>query len=314
MAIVSASDIPTFKWGIVTGVNPLEIKLDGDTAPLALIPDALHGDYIIGDRIRVELSKNRVVVVGKAGAQTTGWLGTRDLNSVRKTGTYIQTANADATAARNYPNGTAGYLEVISTSQGYNGDFLLQRYTDYNFSQVNRVGSLVWERSFYNGVWYPWVPMTPNSGLPAPFVGNGNSAASIGSTGWAAIPGALRAEYPAYTRDLLVDVRFGALGSVSTGYWMIGMSIFQSSGPAWNVPPEQGDPGLFSSPSVGQSLYGLYAQFSQTTTQVGLSGTKRVKVPAGVASVFQMAARKSVASATAVMNYSSMEVIPVAWV
>lgn len=59
-------DITSFKWATVTGVNPLSIKLDGDTAPLALIPDSLvdPSTIVVGDRVRVELSLRKVVIHG----------------------------------------------------------------------------------------------------------------------------------------------------------------------------------------------------------------------------------------------------------
>lgn len=221
-------DMTSFKWATVRGTGPLQVQLDGDADPLALIPDSLVDPTLlkVGDRVRVELSLRKVVVHGKA-----------------------------------------------------------------------------------NGALPP-----PDPSLPEPWAGNGTSPAPVTSgTSWGRIPGALRLEWPAYDRDLLVDVRFGALGSTNSGYWMIGMSIFQSAGPAWNIPPEQPDPAAVGDNVAGSSLYGMYAPFSQSTQQIQLFGIKRVLIPAGIPSVFQMASRKSVAGATASMNYSSVEIIPIKW-
>jgi hypothetical protein len=65
---------------------------------------------------------------------------------------------------------------------------------------------------------------------------------------------------------------------------------------------------------VGSPVYGLYAPFSQTTSQLQLSGVKPVVIPAGVQAIFQMAVRKSVSGAVAAINYSNMQVKPVRWV
>ena len=59
----------TFTWATVTAVNPLAIKLDGDSASLGLIPDSLVDplSLTVGDRVRVEQSLRRVVVHGRSG-------------------------------------------------------------------------------------------------------------------------------------------------------------------------------------------------------------------------------------------------------
>ena len=90
MTIQTVGDITSFKWATVEVVSPLSIQLDGDTAPLALIPDSLVDplELFVGARVRVELSLRKVVIHGvndggglsgeiKAIAQATvpaGWL------------------------------------------------------------------------------------------------------------------------------------------------------------------------------------------------------------------------------------------------
>lgn len=61
-------DITSFKWATVTGVNPLAIRLDGDPAALALIPDSLIDPLSlgVGARVRVELSLRKCVIHGAA--------------------------------------------------------------------------------------------------------------------------------------------------------------------------------------------------------------------------------------------------------
>lgn len=64
--ITDVKDLTSFKWATVTGINPLAIKLDGDTTPLALIPESLVDPRMlyVGDRVRVELSLRKVVIHG----------------------------------------------------------------------------------------------------------------------------------------------------------------------------------------------------------------------------------------------------------
>ena len=68
--ISDVRDITSFKWATVTDTAPIEIQLDGDSTPLALIPDSLVDplELSVGDRVRVELSLRKVVIHGKSQA------------------------------------------------------------------------------------------------------------------------------------------------------------------------------------------------------------------------------------------------------
>ncbi|QKN87721.1 tail fiber [Microbacterium phage Ixel] len=93
MTIQTLGDITSFKWGTITALSPLAVKLDGDTAALSLIPDTLVDPTTlwVGARVRVELSLRRVVIHGvnngaegfqsgdivataRSGAARQGWL------------------------------------------------------------------------------------------------------------------------------------------------------------------------------------------------------------------------------------------------
>ena len=71
-----------FKWATVTGISPLRIKLDGDTTAIPTTPDSLidPATLAVDDRVRTELSGNRLVVLGRVGgnskrtAFTPSWL------------------------------------------------------------------------------------------------------------------------------------------------------------------------------------------------------------------------------------------------
>lgn len=75
--IQDVSDITSFKWATVTRISPLAVKLDGDTAALALVPDSLIDPkaMFIGLRVRVELSLRKVVIHGTSSGKIVGRIG-----------------------------------------------------------------------------------------------------------------------------------------------------------------------------------------------------------------------------------------------
>lgn len=70
MPVNDITDMTSFKWATVTTAAPsaLAIQLDGDTAPLALVPDSLvdPNELLVGDRVRVELSVRKCIIHGAA--------------------------------------------------------------------------------------------------------------------------------------------------------------------------------------------------------------------------------------------------------
>ncbi|MGV4328827.1 phage tail protein [Trueperella pyogenes] len=60
-----------WRWGNVVGVGPVRVRLDGDSEPLGVTPDVLCGVQV-GDRVRVQISNRRMVIVGKLGGAPTG--------------------------------------------------------------------------------------------------------------------------------------------------------------------------------------------------------------------------------------------------
>ena len=73
-------------------------------------------------------------------------LSTEDLNTVTRTGVYVQPRNRNARTAGNYPVPAAGLLEVHTL-----GGFIFQRYTAYESNGI-------FTRSYYNyrDAWEPW--------------------------------------------------------------------------------------------------------------------------------------------------------------
>lgn len=56
---------PTFRWGVVTGTNPLAVQLDASDAPLAGKVDTLVSGLVVGDRVQVLWQNRRAVVIGR---------------------------------------------------------------------------------------------------------------------------------------------------------------------------------------------------------------------------------------------------------
>lgn len=59
-----------FRWGTVTSTSPLAVRLDGDTAPLASVPDTLVDGLHVGDRVWCQIYRRRVVIIGGAKPST----------------------------------------------------------------------------------------------------------------------------------------------------------------------------------------------------------------------------------------------------
>ncbi|QIG58110.1 minor tail protein [Microbacterium phage Zepp] len=95
MTIQDIRDITSFKWATIKTVDPLSIQLDGDTAPLALIPDSLIDPLLlkVNDRVRVELSLRKVVIHGKSNGVAPKEQGKVLLRPTSVVGATVNAAN-----------------------------------------------------------------------------------------------------------------------------------------------------------------------------------------------------------------------------
>lgn len=109
----------TFKWGTVTSVSPLRVKLDGDTVALPVKPSLLVSPaaLAVGDRVRCELANRRLIVYGLRDDGDTGWVDvapyfleatSADIKRVGSTGMLRATVGVDI------PTGTSS-MDVTST-------------------------------------------------------------------------------------------------------------------------------------------------------------------------------------------------------
>lgn len=58
-----------FVWGTIYNQSPLAVRLDGETSPIGVTPDALVDKSLLreGDRVRCEFDGRRVIIWGVAG-------------------------------------------------------------------------------------------------------------------------------------------------------------------------------------------------------------------------------------------------------
>ena len=109
------------RWATVTGVSPLRIKLDGDTTAIPTTPDSLinPATLAVDDRVRTELSGNRLVVLGRAGGVTTATdaeaiLGDEDAKAVTSAALAAVLADAGVRADLGIPYGFAAGIVTIT--------------------------------------------------------------------------------------------------------------------------------------------------------------------------------------------------------
>lgn len=97
-----------------------------------------------------------IYATGSIGSERAMYLGTTNLNSVPFDGPWVQSANAQALASRNYPGGggTAGHLY-----QATYGSMVYQTYQEYNSS------SHYFHRQKYGSTWYGWVRVLTDNSL-----------------------------------------------------------------------------------------------------------------------------------------------------
>lgn len=55
----------SWRWGLVVGVRPLRVHLEGDPSPLTITPESLVA-CSTGDRVRVHTHHRRAVIMGRA--------------------------------------------------------------------------------------------------------------------------------------------------------------------------------------------------------------------------------------------------------
>jgi len=151
----------SFNYGSATGTNGsvptlTEVVKISNTGKITTLNDGTSSDWMSAYN---------------TGFLYKGVLGpTVDLNSITSTGWWVQTGNANATSANNYPAGLAGQLRVYYTST-----HIVQEYTTYaNNNDVYR-------RYYFSGTWYPWTKDWDSNDFSAANINNWNTAFNWGN-------------------------------------------------------------------------------------------------------------------------------------
>lgn len=67
MLPVGVPDVPVHRWGTVEQISPLRVRLDGDDEVLLSDPWDMAGPRYLGERVYVQVTNRRVVIVGPGG-------------------------------------------------------------------------------------------------------------------------------------------------------------------------------------------------------------------------------------------------------
>ena len=161
--IAEDDSVPQFKMATVTSVSPLRVRYDNELSASPATPRNLVGTLAVGDRVRVTLHRRKIAIDGRIGGTVLPGvvaLGSgANLDTLLDWKVYTQDTNSGAASGTNYPVPLAGALEVLPVADG-SGSYVWQRYTTYRHTTLiggEEIGPAVYVRSFYSGVWSPWV-------------------------------------------------------------------------------------------------------------------------------------------------------------
>lgn len=152
---------PDLRWGVITAVSPLTVRLDGDADPLPGPVPTLEASLLAGERVVVAIQNRRPLILGRGGENVhrTGRLSvaTGTLTQVGTTGIYTATITFTVPAVA--PPGCLIRVEAAAVGNGWGW-----------YSQVSQV---------------PGVSTTSCSGR---FMQVGNSQAQSPSLIWEIVP------------------------------------------------------------------------------------------------------------------------------
>lgn len=132
---------PTTAANLVFDPNEVQARDNGVAAQFRVNEGG--GDVLLGTSGAV------VSVPGVLSNPPKALAAATNLNTLVTSGTYACYTSANATAALNFPEVTAGLLEVAAAASGT--QFVWQRYTSYHPDRPN-----VYERTNYAGTWGAW--------------------------------------------------------------------------------------------------------------------------------------------------------------
>lgn len=142
---------PDTRWGVVTGINPLRVRLDADDAPLLGSPSAVVTGLSTGDRVLCLVQNRRVTVIGRGqGAENKVlWTGAMYMNA-NQVASFTESAFDQETGIvlvwKFYRDGSASNEQIVSTfipkgrirdSPGSGQSIYFQTWSATNTGQAN---------------------------------------------------------------------------------------------------------------------------------------------------------------------------------
>lgn len=127
--------IPVHRWGTVTAVGPLRVRLDGDADPLPFTPQNAAGALTVGARVWCVEQHRRVTVLTGGSPDLTGMhvrvgsaeATTADQTGITTTATEITGTSVSFTLAA---AGTVVFTGVLSTYSSSAGDVIAVQVRD----------------------------------------------------------------------------------------------------------------------------------------------------------------------------------------
>ena len=133
------------RWGVVTALGPLTVLQDGDTPGHEVQPDSLVAGLAVGDRVRVQTSALRTLVLGRAGGDIITVTGVQQFENLSPGGTM----NIDVAFPRELPvvpvvvaSSSAAFIVAAARNQTATG-FRLALYNAGNGTPQDAFASWV---------------------------------------------------------------------------------------------------------------------------------------------------------------------------
>lgn len=161
----------TYRWGVVTSINPVRVRFDGDTDPFAGSPSSYNAGLVVGDRVHCLHYFRQVTIVGVGGgadnprrfatkAQLDAWPAPDGATA------YVENLDAPCIRVNGVWRGIPGqpvtsYAAALSLFPNPQiGDWALRT----EGSTITK--TMFTEEGWVNRISAPWTDVTPAAGLP----------------------------------------------------------------------------------------------------------------------------------------------------
>ena len=115
----NSSEDDSWRWATITSLDPLRIKLDGDSEPLLSTPYAIT-PVRVGDRVLVHIYHRRATIIGVAGGYQPNPPQPPPDNSIWVSGTWYRASGIQTIPAYSWVNsGNGWYATTIAMPLPY---------------------------------------------------------------------------------------------------------------------------------------------------------------------------------------------------